>query len=771
MKKILSIVLCACMLFSALAIEAFGAQYNPEVLDENNLSLTQNFMRDDTYTMGDVNGDRSVDGKDALSLKATVSGVGDYTVDADASDFDADGALSAKDSYSLKLVLSGSKTSKDFENGKQIYSLKIGGVSISEFTLVIPEDAVYDSNLYYATELLYEYIKDSTGVKLPIERGTSSTGHGIYLYTLADDSEEGAALGHEGYTYKVEGGNLHIYGTHRGCMYAAYEIIEEYLGYGFLIASDTFVYKQRSVDIPEGTDKTFVPPYRFRHTKSTFPSGNRESGYLARKLNGTQSYAYKNEKRSLEYYGDFVGPVFNNIHSYAYYWQMGTGTMPDDDGTLTLEERYYAKLHSGEVKDETTWEPCATLQKDYDILFEGFLDTIRMIEARGYPIKYQDDTNCYSFSANDNSEWCTCRNCRKEANSKTYTGVYLDLASKGARDIQQYYPGLEVFTWIYTREMPTNVLPDENLVVVLSGFNCANHHLGSGECIQNTFFEHNNNVFETFIDMWDDLCQESGAEIWFWYYPETHYFYLYDIPNVYTIYYDMVWLSEHGVDGMFYEGSGGRGFLFENMKAYLASKVMFDTTITLEEYDQLVKDYLYMVYGRGYEYIYEFLMMYEEAGDQCGNEDGDNVPYCFIGNYDRAYDLVSVTYINEHYEEMRDLLLAAIEANDASHTTNAGFRERKLSNLFYCIEILGLGATYIDNYKNGTEEERAEYSERFDAFYSYYKNTGMRISSYTDFDDMRPENINLDKQNPAYYFFPGGSRRASVIALLGKEAE
>ncbi len=771
MKKILSLVLCACMLFSALAIEAFGAQYNPETLDEDNLSLTQNFMRDETFILGDADGDGEPNGKDALSIKANIAGLEGYVMNAEACDFNGDGAVDAKDSYLMKTCLSGTNSFDALDGKYQIYSLTVGGIAIDEYCLVIPEDTVYDSNLYFATELLYEYIKDSTGVALDIVRESEAGEYGIYLHHVADDTDLGRELGHEGYTYKVVDGDLHIYGTHRGCMYAAYEIIEEYLGYGFLMASNTFVYKQRSVDIPADTDRTFVPPYRFRHTKSTFPAGNRESGYLARRLNGAQSYGYKNEKRSVEYYGDFVGPVFNNIHSYAYYWQMGTGTMPADDGSMTLEERYYAKLNSGEVKDETKWEPCATLQKDYDILFEGFLDTIRMIEARGYPIKYQDDTNCYSFSANDNAEWCTCRYCKKASNEKTYTGVYLELANRGARDIQEYYPGLEVFTWIYTREMPTNVLPDENLVIVLSGFNCANHHLGSGECIGNTFFEHNNNVFETIIDGWDAMCDQTGAEIWFWYYPETHYFWLFDIPNIYTVYYDMIWLNEHGVNGMFYEGSGGRGYLFENMKAYLASKVMFDTSITLDEYNEIIKDYLYMVYGRGYEYIYEFLMMYEEAGDLCGTETGGDVPYCFIGNYDRAYDFVSITYINENYEEMRDLLLAAIEANEPSLTTNSGLRESKLQNLFYCFEILGLGATYLDNYKNGTEEEKAEFAKRFDAFYSYYKSTGMTTSSYTDYDENRPENIDLDLQNPAYYFFPGGSRRASINALLGGEAD
>ncbi|MBQ4066594.1 MAG: DUF4838 domain-containing protein [Clostridia bacterium] len=765
MKRILSIVLCLVMLVSVFAISASAAQYNPEVLDEDNFSITQNIMRDETYVLGDVDGDGAINAIDSLCLKATVAGAGGVVCILDAADFDADGMLTPKDSYYARACLSGKFSTTDYENGKQIYNLMIGGVSISEFSIVIPEDAAYDSNLYYATELLCDYIKDATGVTLAIERGEASGTNAIYLHHVSDDSDMGMELGHEGYIYEVTDANLHIYGTHRGCMYAAYEIIEEYLGYSFFTRDNTFSYKQRSVDIEEGTNDTAIPSYRFRHTKSTFPSGNREAGYLARKLNGSQSYSYKNEKRSLEYYGDFVGPVFNNIHSYSYYWAMGTGTMPDDDGTMTLEERYFAKYNSGELKDETKWEPCATDVNVYNTLFSGFLDTIRMIEARGYPIKYQDGTNCYSFSLNDNSNWCTCRNCSKEIRAKTGTGLYLELANKGARDIQEYYPGLDVFTWTYTREMPTNVLPDEHLVVVLSGFNCANHALGSGDCVGNTFFEHNNQTFESIIDQWSDLCDQTGAEIWLWYYPETHYWYMYDLPNIYNIYYDLKWLNEHGVTGFFYEGSGGGGYMFESLKAYLATEVMFNTQMTIEEYDQLLKDHLYEQYGEGWEYIYEFIQMYEEAGDVAGYELDGTEPHCFVGNHARAYDTTSVVYINENYEYMRGLLLSAIDAYVDGKTTNDGLRIKKLNDLFNCFEILGLGATYVDNYMNGTDEQRAEYEERYTAFLGYAKNNGMRVSSYAEFNTL-PATVDLSV-NPASHFLLACTWRAKIEPLLG----
>jgi len=765
MKKLLSIILCAVMLLSSLAMAASAAQYDPETLDEDNLSLTQNFLEDKTYTLGDVNCDGSINAVDSFAIKTSISGADGEYCDPFASDFDADGLLSAMDSYIMRACLSGKLDINSFENGKQLYNLTIGEVSIGEYSLVIPEDAVYDSNLYFATELLYEYVKKVTGVSLPIVRGEVE-GRGIYLHNVADDSELGIQLGHEGYKYEVVEGDLHIYGTHRGNMYAAYEIIENYLGVSFSTRDNTFVYKQRFVDIEEGTSVTHVPSYRFRHTKSTFSGGNREAGYLARRLNGSQSYGYKNEKRSLEYYGDFVGPVFNNIHSYAYYWQMGTGII--DVYEDSTEAEYFARYQSGEVQDETTWEPCATDEEVYQTLFKGFLYTIRMIEARGYPIKYQDGTNCYSFSANDNANWCTCRYCAKQIRTKTGTGLYLELANRGARDIQEYYPGLDVFTWIYTREMPVDVLPDEHLVVVLAGFNCANHALGSGECVENTFFDHNNNVLETYFDQWDEMCKETGAEIWLWYYPETHYWYMFDFPNIYNVYYDITWLNDHGITGFFYEGSGGGGYLFEEMKAYLASQVMFDADMTFEEYDALVKKYLYEAYGEGWEYIYEFIQMYEAAGDASGLETGGTTPHCFIGNHARAYDTVSVVYINEHYEEMRNLLLSAINAYDSEKTAHADVRVRKLNNLFACFEILGLGATYLDNYQNGTDESRAEFEARYTAFLKHVNDNGMRVSSYSDFNDKIPTEVDLS-YNPSYLFLPAGSWRLSVTALLGED--
>ena len=150
MKKILFSLLAIALVLSLAATSV--AAYD----------LKQSFINDETYVMGDSNGDGGVDGKDALLLKATVAGMGGYDPDPEATDFDADGDLSAKDSYSMKLVLSGNKTSADFEkkNGEhvQLYKLTVGGYDISEFSILLGENITEYDNSYVSATLLRNYI-------------------------------------------------------------------------------------------------------------------------------------------------------------------------------------------------------------------------------------------------------------------------------------------------------------------------------------------------------------------------------------------------------------------------------------------------------------------------------------------------------------------------------------------------------------------------------------------------------------------------------------
>ena len=359
MKKVLSSLLALLMLAGTLAVGISA----------------QTFVNDDSFTVGnaDASEDGNINGQDAYMIKSYLAGK-TYALDNicfDAADMNADGVVNATDAYDLKCLLAGKMSVSDFDNGKQIYRLTVGGADISEFTLNVGDSAVWNDNSMYAAELMQRYVEQACGVRPQIVRGTPTGEHAIIFNIVDINSELGQQLGAEGYKYDVTDGMLNVYGTYRGNMYAVYEILENYLGFRFYDDEYTFQYKFRTVDIPEGTNVEVQPKLKFRFCGQNVTE-SAENYYYPSRQNGTQIYSYSDARYGLQY-----GPQFINAHSFGYYWRMGTGVMPPDDGTKTLEERYVEKYNSGVQQNEYDWQPCASTASSFNTLFTGVLDTMR----------------------------------------------------------------------------------------------------------------------------------------------------------------------------------------------------------------------------------------------------------------------------------------------------------------------------------------------------------------------------------------------------------
>ena len=250
MKRLISILLAMLMLAGTLSIGTFAAQ---------------EFVNDETFTIGnaDASSDGKVNGQDAYMIKSYLAGK-PYAVNGiclDAADFNADGTVNATDAYYLRCMLAGKMNASDFENGKQIYRLTVAKNDISEYSIVVPEGYTGEKNAYYSAELLQHYINVATGIELPILNDGTVPEKAIVIHDVERHSELGERLGAEGYIYEVTDGVLNIYGTYRGNMYAVYEILEEYLGFRFYDHFYVFLYKHRTVDMPEGT-RVEVQPER-----------------------------------------------------------------------------------------------------------------------------------------------------------------------------------------------------------------------------------------------------------------------------------------------------------------------------------------------------------------------------------------------------------------------------------------------------------------------------------------------------------------------------
>ncbi len=816
MKKLIAALLCAMMIVSSVVTVA--ASSASDIAFKGNSARVNHVVGDD-YILGDANNDGVADAKDLLELKRHL--VGMETGNLSNANIVLDGSVDAKDYLALKKCQADVDSLENYKGSDYaVDKFTIAGNDISEYDIVYfedtklegvdpysldydPSDIDYALNNYFAADTLRKYINIATGINL----GTTTTqerAHKIEFINVDNDPALEEELEIENYKYEVRDGDLYIYGTRRGAMYAVYEILEEYLGFRFYNDTFTYQYSERFVDIPEGTSVFHNSYLEFRICKQSFWRNN-EAHYFARHLNGSQ------HGESDVAHGTLTGPHFINAHSYGYYWMMAT-TMADVDVSDATSVSDYAKYSAKDVKknapNEATWNPCFTCDGDYATLFRGLLETIRYCQSWGHT--FRKDTSLMSFSICDNRTVCTCVECQFVAKKGStgvgvlkYTrlgcgeaGLNLYMANRACDDIKKYYdgraasvdsygpdeeqeieyclgeidsgygqaikdeyPDLRLYTILYDHTVPHEklfsgegyverfgygydaIIPRDNLCIMFCGNPCNNHYMGANECNGNLNMlgDSGEKDAEAFA-AWGDVTKRSGATMWFWYYPVNYNTYVTDSPNIFNIWYDFKYVVEEcNVTGIYYEGAS-KGYLFENLKAHLAAEFMWSMVedengnlsyMSYDEFLEVIEEYLMIHYGKGWEYVYEYIKMQDEAGNVNDvkkynadgtpllDENGDHVSatICYINNLDYMGDMFDYEYMNENYEEMRELIQkgwALVDSNDAQMYQRYEF-------LWMNIEILGLSAVRKSWYlsETATAEQKQTYMERYDALFEF----------------------------------------------------
>ncbi|MBO5196795.1 MAG: DUF4838 domain-containing protein [Clostridia bacterium] len=781
MKKLFSFLLCVMMILSA-AIPALALTKNEAYFDT---------VADNSFTVGDANDDGKVDAVDSLEMKKYYVGMAE--INADGSDINSDGTVNAKDLLLLKRCHAGVDSLSNYEDDNVVDTFTIAGIDISKYSIVYHEDSKYIENIYFAADTLRKYIKIATGTNLNV--GTApTTEYKIEFVDVTTIPGMEEKLHIENYFYEVVDGNLFIYGTRRGSLYSVFEIAEDYLGYRFY--SDDFVYMNdaRVVDIPEGTESYREPVIEYRFSGQCFSRDTADSHFFPRRLNGNQLYACAEEFR-----GTLTGPEIANAHSYDYHWRMATGKVDVlYDGTNGA--KYYEKYLAGEQKDGVSWNPCFTSDTVYGTLFRGLLESIRYHSSWK---KFWEETTSVSFSICDNRTVCTCSNCKyimSDGNDRKLgerlecgeAGLNLYLANRACRDIQvyyegrpasikeygenteyseygygeaitDYYPGLQVYTILYDHTLPhellmtdpryAEVVPHENLIIMFCGNPCNNHYMGSGECGDNVnILGMNGQKDAEAFAAWGDITKQTGTEMWFWYYAVNYNTYLSDSPNIINIWYDFKYIVEEcNVTGIIHEGQS-TGYLFEDLKAHMSTMLMWSfekdengnvVFMSFEEFCEVMKEYLQIFYGDGYEYIYEYIWMQDEAGNRS--------EICYVNNCDYPGDMFDYEYIRDNYEYMRGLLTKALALAERDQI-------RKIEQLIVGCDALGLSACQKSWYLEGTEETKAIYKERYTWMYNYIKENNMNVGLFADV-----QNIALDfEKTPLVLYYNAGTWRASL---------
>ncbi len=627
------------------------------------------------------------DGIDTPYILGDASSAGEYGLDL--SSLTDDGYIIRKDAGEDTVLIFG-KTAEGADMAARCYAKKhagrdvinvvegelyrvgritVGGRDLSEFVIVCPADA--DDSMRYAASELRKYLGDACGVYPEIV--TEASGPAL---TLAKDP----SLGDQGVRIEQDDGGITFFGgRYSGCLNAVYEFLREYIGYTFY-----YDYKQKgnydhvdnAVSYLYKSDEIVLDDVHYEkmpsiEVRSTYTGSG--GMYTSPKMyyNGE---CYVNDKN----YGVF-GTVWKACHGIEGYFTRDE-----------LKEDWNAGYELGV-------QPCFT-NEDFTA------ETIRRVHAKldaakaaGSIMGY--NVNDVDVAHIDVTKFCSCKNCQAVMRKyKATSGTVISFANAVAESLEEDYPEIYVGVFAYagTTKPPENLAVHKMVMVSYciyvgddGSIPCSNHSVGDLTCPAHETDRQN-------LEGWGKLTDN----IYIWYYPFTSDEQMSSATTVFEVYYDITYLASLGVYGIFaLNGTNNIPYDFDSLGYYMQQRVMWDADMTFDEYCDIIKEYLYLVYGDGYDAVYEYLVLLEEAGDHRDH---------WCGFWSAITERLDFTYIKNNADTIERCY------SFARDNANSAWQEHLVDTLFASAYYLICCATHTSMWKNGTDADRAIYKERLD---------------------------------------------------------
>lgn len=692
MKKVLSAILIICTLFTGIC--AFAPA---------EAATTHG------YLLGDADDSGNVNVKDILLTRKYVAGVcAERDINLSGADANLSGGVDMKDILLIRRAVAGIQTLGD-NNSDGLYRvniLSIGGRNISRYKIVIDSN---DERTEYAAGELAKYVKRACGVALNIAYKESNVTE--YKIEYSYDVENKLALGAEGYRICIEdSGDLSLYcGTLRGPLYATYFLLEQF-GWRFLAAGKDwngedfeYIYKTDCADLPKGFDTTETPVFNYRAIGMGGCTGDNFAALRANAVDASGSGRTSSKK------GGGEGALYIHGHSFAYFMMD-----PSDRYKNTTLEQY------------SKGQPCLTTE---DTFRRMYLHATDLIEERktwgGTGQKFGVDYTQISCAPNDNTNFCTCTECKRIYEIEgSIGGTLFRFVNRMAEALDEYCPGIEVFTIAHweARKPTLMTRPYDNVIVCFRLGGCNNHSfLESDKCdacggnprltdeVGNPL---NNSKDKALYEAWCEL----SPNVYAWYCSDNLSYYIASSPNLFNIYDDFKYMAQVGTRGIYCEGSDTPYYTFEGLRGYLISKMMWDPFMSEEEFNGYIDEYLEIWYGEGSEFVREYIELENAASDELG---------CFRNNFDRPWNLYNEEFFKENYESLRALLEKAWNAGDSTE-------KKRVELLLLHVDFFGLSATFERDYENGDESSRAAYAERYKGLVEGFDRFDIKMTNWSD---------------------------------------
>lgn len=466
------------------------------------------------------------------------------------------------------------------------------------YPIVTAADAS-EQERYAADELRY-YLERMTSAAFsvgsePRPEGMLAVGRGAAALLGVEDSE----LGDDGFVVRTVGGSLAVTGGKRGVIYGVYELLER-LGCRFFTATCEKIPTSPRLLLPD-IDTRQVPALEYRdHNYYECAQYSRFAVKL--RLNG-------NCVPIREKHG-------GNIR-YAWFCHTFDLLVPPEKYAETHPE-YYSLIDGKRKTQRSCTQLCLTNPEVLEI----------SIESVRAALKANPGARIISITQNDWGDNCQCDACRAVDEAEhSPSGTLLRFVNAIAERLGPEFPDVvfDTFAYQYTRPVPAITRPAPNVCVRLCSIEaCFAHPFES--CDDERGVKRPDGSRSSFIrdlEDWGKCC--GRVYIWdyttcFAHYPAPH-------PNWRCLQPNMRAFVKNNVKGVFEQANGASrgGTDFNELRAYVLAKLLWDAETDVERHIREFTDYFY---GDAAPYVRQYLDFL------CDTAEKENIHVGFNDNTD-----------------------------------------------------------------------------------------------------------------------------------------
>ncbi len=435
--------------------------------------------------------------------------------------------------------------------------MTLSGYDIREYVVV--KDAAAAASVVNAANHLQHYIKEATGVTLPIvSKAEGKPAIKLDTKNYADD---------ESFVIKTDANGIVISGSPvRGILYGTYTFLEEYVGWSFLNNGVDYFTAVEALTL-DSVYYSYNPYFEYR---AALWVPNSQEYYAVKQLSNSTI-----DKKGEAYVGEPMAIYGEASHTI--------GTLLGLDST-------------------TTQTPCLYDETNYQTILNSVLGIIAN----------DPDLEIVTVTQNDAS-FCSCENCSGTAIGGNYADGLLGFINRLAGDVALQYPNVEILTLAYgqSKEIPLVRVPADNVIIQLATISCCfNHALSDESCAKNA-------AFMQLLEGWSELCAEGNLYVWDY---STNFRYYYAaVPNFDVLRANIATFYEYGVNGVFSQGNPHNvDGEFGTLRYFLIMQVLANPLMTEAEYDALIDTFLEGYYGAGWQNIRAYLDFLVACGDKSG---------------------------------------------------------------------------------------------------------------------------------------------------------